>query len=99
MEVTAVPLTSGDIFINDEGWIVDYFNPQDPNTALSWVETGEINEGGSTDYFWAYGLAYNTPDGVFMFYDLGPVAQSDLNAGNWIAYKVNRIRRRRPSGM
>jgi hypothetical protein len=91
MELTAVPLTSGDIFIDDEGWLIDYYSG-----GMSWVEAGEENvnvlyEGGygTTYYFWAYGLNYGTPSQVFMAYQLGPVAQADLDHGNWIVYKIN----------
>ena len=90
MELTAVALTPGDGFIDDEGWLLYY-----PGSivGMSWVEAGEINEGGSTgfstDYFWAVGTNWCTSDQYFMFYDLGPVAQSDLNNNTWIAYKIN----------
>jgi hypothetical protein len=90
MELTAVPLTSGDIFVDDEGWLIDYFG-----SDMSWVETGEENVNpayvdgfGVTYYFWAYGWHYNST-GTFMAYPLGPVSQSDLNNATWIAYKVS----------
>lgn len=85
MELTAVALTSGDIFVDDEGWLIDYFAPGDPLSGAYWVEAGEINEGFGTEYFWAN----NTESGGFMSYDLGPVSQSDISAGNWIAFKIN----------
>lgn len=85
MELTAVALTSGDIFVDDEGWLVDYFKPGDPIAGAYWVETGEINEGFGTEYFWAD----NTADWGFEFYDLGPVAAADTQANTMIAYKVN----------
>jgi hypothetical protein len=83
-EITMVPLTSGDIFIDDEVWLVDYFAPGDPLAGAYWVETGIWNEGYGTDYFWAN----NVPTWGFMSYDLGPVAQDDLDHANWIAFKI-----------
>jgi hypothetical protein len=85
MEVTAVALASGNIFVDDEGWLVDYFAQGNPLAGAYWVETGEINEGAGTDYFWAN----NTANDGFMSYDLGPVAQSDIHSGAWIAYRIN----------
>lgn len=88
MNMTAVPLTSGDIFIDDEGWLVDFIS----STNYAWVEAGEENVNvayyggeGATYYFWAYGAAGQETMG----YELGPVAQSDLDHANWIAYRVN----------
>jgi hypothetical protein len=79
MEETPVALTSGNIFVDDEAWLVDY-----SSGPTSWVETGEVNEGYGTDYFWAYSTG-----GVsgFMTYDLGAVSPSDMN-GTWIAYQI-----------
>jgi hypothetical protein len=91
MELTAVALTSGDGFVDDEGWLVDY--PGGSENGMSWVETGQINEGVntdfSTDYFWAYGTDWCHPDEQFTWFDLGPVAQNDLTNNTWIAYKIN----------
>ena len=84
MELTAVPLTSGDNFIDDEGWLIDYFASGDPNTGAYWVETGETNDGFGTEYFWAENKLY----WGYMQYDLGPVSQHDLDHATWIAYKV-----------
>ena len=84
MELTAVPLTSGDNFIDDEGWLIDYFASGDPTKGAYWVETGEANDGAGTEYFWAENKAY----WGYMQYDLGPVSQHDLNHATWIAYKV-----------
>jgi hypothetical protein len=85
--LTAVPLTSGDIFIDDEAWLVDY-----GSGGTTWVEAGEENVAlgyyggdGTTHYFWAYGAA----GGVFMGYPLGPVSQSDLDHASWNAYRIN----------
>jgi hypothetical protein len=85
MELTAVPLTSGDNFIDDEGWLIDYFASGDPTKGAYWVETGETNDGVGTEYFWAENKLY----WGYMQYDLGPVSQHDLNHGTWIAYKVD----------
>lgn len=85
MELTMVPLTSGDIFIDDEAWLIDYFASGNPLSGAYWVETGIWNEGYGTDYFWAN----NVPTWGFMSYDLGPVAQADLDRANWIAFKIN----------
>jgi hypothetical protein len=85
MELTAVPLTSGDIFIDDEGWLVDYFAPGDPISGAYWVETGEINQGAGTQYFWAN----NSAEWGFNSYMLGPVAASDLRSAAWIAFKIS----------
>jgi hypothetical protein len=78
MEQTPVSLTSGDIFVDDEGWLVqEQPNPDD----TSWVETGEENEyGEGTVYFWADSTGGT---GGFMTYFLGPVTQSA-----WVAYQV-----------
>ena len=83
MEETPVPLTSGDIFIDDEAWLIDYGTEANLDDT-SWVETGEWNQGSGTDYFWAYSTG---GDSGFMSYALGPVAQSDTK-GAWIAYQV-----------
>jgi hypothetical protein len=83
MEMTAVALNGGDIFIDDEGWLVQHFPKTDPPSA-HWVEVGENNEGVSTIYF----FAEDSTAGGFMFFDLGPVAQSDIDAATWIAYTV-----------
>jgi len=84
MELTPVTLTSGDIFVDDEGWLVDYFAPGDPIKGAYWAEAGEINEGFGTDYFWAQ----NTKSGGFSYTDLGAVDPSDISAGNWIAFTI-----------
>lgn len=86
MELTAVALNSGDGFIDDEGWLVDY--PGGSENGMSWVETGELNEGFSTDYFWAYGEDWCQGNQQFNFFDLGPVAQNDMDNNTWIAYQV-----------
>jgi hypothetical protein len=86
MELTAVSLNPGDGFIDDEGWLVDY--PGGAENGMSWVETGELNEGFSTDYFWAYGEHWCQDAQQFMFFDLGPVAPADLTNNTWIAYQV-----------
>lgn len=95
MELTPVPLTSGDIFIDDEAWLIDYFPPTPPS-EMSWVETGIENVNptyqngfGVTYYFWAYGLNFGGSGQVFMAYPLGAVAQSDIDAGAWIAFEIN----------
>lgn len=89
MEVTAVPLTGGDGFVDDEGWLAESgvnsgacAGPEE--NGANWVETGEISSGSGTEYFWAN----CTPAAGFMQYYLGPVVQSDLNANTWIAYKI-----------
>jgi hypothetical protein len=84
MELTAVPLTSGDIFIDDEGWLVDYYNTGNPLSGAYWVEAGETNQGFGTQYFWAN----NSAEWGFESYMLGPVASSDLNTAAWIAFKI-----------
>jgi hypothetical protein len=84
-EITAVTLTSGNIFIDDEAWLIDYYASGDAINGAYWVEAGEINEGYGTDYFWAD----NTANDGFMSYDLGPVLQSDIDHGNGIAYEIN----------
>jgi hypothetical protein len=83
MEETPVLLTSGDIFIDDESWLIDYGTSADLDNT-SWVETGEWNQGSGTDYFWAYSTG---GDSGFMSYPLGAVAQSDTK-GAWIAYQI-----------
>jgi hypothetical protein len=87
-ELTAVALTSGDGFVNDEVWLWQVVGTESYATG-SWVEAGEINVYGSPDYFWAEGKNFCTPDQYFMWYDLGPIAQNDLNNNTWIAYKIN----------
>ena len=84
LQMTPAPLTSGDIGIDDEAWLVQNFVPACPGGAC-WVETGEDNTNptyangyGSTIYFWASGTA----DAGFMFYYLGDVPKSDY--GNWV---------------
>jgi hypothetical protein len=84
MELTAVALTAGDIFVDDESWLIDYLAKGNPLNNALWVEAGEINEGFGTEYFWAE----NKTVGGFMYYSLGPVAQSDINTGSWIAYTI-----------
>ena len=79
MEETPVALTSGDIFVDDEAWLVDY-----SSGPTFWVETGELNEGDGTNYFWAYSTGGT---GGFMTYDLGAVSGSDMK-GAWIAYQI-----------
>jgi hypothetical protein len=87
MNLTAVPLQSGDIFIDDEAWLIDY-----TSAGATWVEAGEENVNpvyyggeGSTYYFWAYGV-----DGQeIMGYPLGPVSQSDLDHATWNSYRIN----------
>jgi hypothetical protein len=87
MNLTAVPLTSGDIFIDDEAWLIDY-----TSAGATWVEAGEENvnisyyggEGG-TYYFWAYGV----DNEEIMGYPLGPISQSDLDHATWNAYRIN----------
>lgn len=79
MEETPVPLTSGDILVDDEAWLIDY-----SSGPTSWVETGEENEGYGTDYFWAYSTGGTSG---FMTYDLGAVPESDMK-GAWIAYQI-----------
>jgi hypothetical protein len=87
-ELTAVALTSGDGFVDDEAWLVDQPASE---VGMAWVEAGEINEGidtlNNTDYFWAYGLDWCQPDEQFMWYDLGAVAKADINKATWIAYE------------
>jgi len=84
-EMTVVPLSSGDIFVDDEEWLVDYFSTGDALTSSYWVETGIWNEGYGTDYFWAN----NTANDGFMSYDLGPVSQADLNADAQIVFTLH----------
>lgn len=84
MELTAVDLTSGNIFIDDETWLIDYFASGDPNSGAYWVEAGETNDGLGTEYFFAENKTY----WGFQSYDLGAVAPSDIHAGNWIAFKI-----------
>jgi hypothetical protein len=86
MELTPVTLSSGNIFIDDEGWLVDFFAPGDPLQVAYWVEAGEWNEGFGTDYFWAQ----NTKFGGFVSTDLGAVDPSDIRTGNWIAFTIDR---------
>jgi hypothetical protein len=93
MELTPVSLNSGDIFIDDEGWLIDY-GPS-PGSPMSWVEAGIENVNalyygstGTTNYFWAYGLNYGSPTGVFMEYPLGAVSPSDISRGSWIAFQI-----------
>jgi len=85
MELTPVSLTSGNIFVDDEGWLIDYFAPGDPLKGAYWVEAGEINEGFGTDYFWAE----NTKALGFVSTDLGAVDPSDISKGNWIAFTID----------
>jgi hypothetical protein len=84
-EMTVVPLASGDIFVDDEEWLVDYFSTGDALSSAYWVETGIWNEGFGTDYFWAN----NTANAGFMSYDLGPVSQADLNADAQIVFTLH----------
>jgi hypothetical protein len=86
MQLTTVSLTSGDVSVDDEAWLID-----NTRTPVNWIETGETNENvayyggdGTTNYFWAYGV-----DGESMNVYLGPVSQSDLNNSAWIAYRIN----------
>jgi hypothetical protein len=91
MQLTPVSLTSGDIFVDDEGWLVQNFATSCAYTFdQCWVETGVQNENpayyggtGTNSYFWASGTAASG----YMFYYLGDVAQADFN--NPIRFEIN----------
>jgi hypothetical protein len=84
-EMTVVSLASGDIFVDDEEWLVDYLSTGNALNSTYWVETGIWNEGYGTDYFWAD----NKANAAFMSYDLGPVSQADLDAVSQIVFTVH----------
>jgi hypothetical protein len=88
LQMTPAALTSGDIGIDDEGWLVQ--NGASCYGSACWVETGVDNTNptysngyGTTVYFWASGTA----DAGFQFYYLGDVPSGDFT--QWIQFDVS----------
>jgi hypothetical protein len=88
LQMTPAPLTSGDISIDDEGWLIQNYVPDCPGAAC-WVETGvdntnltQSNGFGTTVYFWGSGTAASGPQ----YYYLGDVPPGDFK--QWIQFDV-----------